>query len=141
MYLLTSSDRGRSFKEDLVSQWELNACPMTTDCISEAGADALIAWQTEGQVYYATAFRSDPQSLGCRRCAGSRKRSEISRCGQNSQGDVLLAWTEGTAWKRGGSLAWQVFDAQGRPSEVKGGAPGVPVWGLVAVFSDSRGGF
>ncbi len=141
MYLLTSSDRGRTFKEDLVSQWELNACPMTTDYLSQAASDVLIAWQTQEQVYYATVFRATHKLSDAVAAPGPGNDRKFPAAVSNSRGDILLAWTEGTAWKRGGSLAWQVFDKQGRPSGVKGSEPGVPVWGLVAAFADPRGGF
>ena len=59
----------------------------------------------------------------------------------NDRGETLLAWTDGTAWQRGGSLAWQVFDKGGRPTEAKGSVPGVPVWGLVAAFTRPDGKF
>lgn len=141
MYLLTSSDRGRTFREDLVSPWELNACPMTTDFVSQAEANVLIAWQTQEQVYYATVFRATHKLSDAVAAPGPGNDRKFPAAVSNSRGDILLAWTEGTAWKRGGSLAWQVFDKQGRPSGVKGSEPGVPVWGLVAAFADPRGGF
>jgi hypothetical protein len=141
MYLLTSSNQGRTFEEDLVSQWELNACPMTTDYVSQAEADVLIAWQTQDQVYYATVSRGTHKLSNAVAAPGPGNDRKFPAAVSNSRAEVLLAWTEGTAWKRGGSLAWQVFDKQGRPSEVKGSAPGVPVWGLVAAFADPRGGF
>jgi len=59
----------------------------------------------------------------------------------NSRGETLLAWTNGTAWQRGGSVEWQVFDQSGRPTDVKGTAPGVPVWGLVAAYTQADGSF
>lgn len=59
----------------------------------------------------------------------------------NKQGQILLAWTEGMGWERGGSVAWQVFDKGGRPTSEKGRAAGVPVWSLVAAFARADGGF
>jgi hypothetical protein len=51
---------------------------------------------------------------------------------------MLLAWTEGTGWQRGGALAWQVFDKSGKPTSARGRvADAIPVWGLpTAVASD-----
>jgi hypothetical protein len=59
----------------------------------------------------------------------------------NTRGDVLLAWSEGTAWQRGGAVAWQVFDRSDRPTTELGKAAGVPVWGLVAAHARRDGGF
>jgi len=141
MYLLASADQGRSFQEDLVAPWELNACPMTTGYISQTGAGALIAWQTEGQVYYATVAPRTHQVSDAVAAPGPGSGRKFPAAAGNSRGDVLLAWTEGTAWKRGGSLAWQVFDRGGHPTESHGAAPGVPVWGLVAAYAQQDGGF
>jgi hypothetical protein len=59
----------------------------------------------------------------------------------NDRGESILVWTEGMGWERGGSLAWQVFDRNGRPTAAKGRAVGVPTWSLVAVFARPDGGF
>ena len=141
MYLLVSTDHGNTFKSDLVSQWELNACPMSTDFISQAGKNALIAWQTEEQVYFATvASRGRDLSIAVPAPGQGSIRKHPTVIG-NSHGDILFAWTEGTGWKKGGSLAWQVFDKVGKATEIKGSVPGLPAWDLVAAFADPRGGF
>ena len=59
----------------------------------------------------------------------------------NTRGEVLLAWAEGTAWQKGGDVAWQLFDASGRPDAEKGRAEGVPVWSLVSAVSRPDGSF
>lgn len=28
----------------------------------------------------------------------------------NAKGETLLAWTEGMSWKKGGAVAWQLFE-------------------------------
>jgi hypothetical protein len=54
----------------------------------------------------------------------------------------MLAWTEGTGWKKGGSVAWQVFNQSGNPiAGAQGQADGVPVWSQVAVFSGPNNDF
>jgi hypothetical protein len=60
----------------------------------------------------------------------------------NSAGQVLLVWTEGTGWQKGGDVAWQVFDELGNP--IAGGAgraAGVPVWSFAAAYATPDGGF
>jgi hypothetical protein len=59
----------------------------------------------------------------------------------NNRGEILLEWTEGTAWQRGGAVAWQIFDAQGKEVAARGSAPGVPVWSFGAVAACVDGGF
>jgi hypothetical protein len=52
---------------------------------------------------------------------------------------VLLVWTAGTGWQRGGSLAWQVYDRNGEPTSDKGQiASGIPAWsfGAAALLPD-----
>jgi hypothetical protein len=71
---------------------------------------------------------------------GEGKGRKHPRLAVNGRGEVLLAWTEGTGWQRGGSLAWQVFDARGKATE-KGSALGVEVWSFGAAAARTDGGF
>jgi hypothetical protein len=57
------------------------------------------------------------------------------------RGETLLVWTEGTGWKKGGTLAWQVFDRGGKPTTEKGTAESVPVWGLPTAVALLNGEF
>ncbi len=57
----------------------------------------------------------------------------------NSRGQVLLAGTVGTAWSKGGSLAWQLYDQAGKPVRAEGHADGVPVWGLPSAVPERDG--
>ena len=57
----------------------------------------------------------------------------------DSKGETILVW-KGMGWNRGGSLAWQVFDKNGKPTGQRGQAAGVPVWSLVAAFVRPMGG-
>jgi hypothetical protein len=59
----------------------------------------------------------------------------------NARGETLLVWTEDMSWKKGGSAAWQAYDADLRPEGVAGKAEGVPAWGLVAAFARPDGSF
>lgn len=161
MVLLRSVDDGRDFTGARVGKWKLNGCPMSTDAIIDSPSGVLATWETAGQVYYsrveqpdAVARRSSLPQVSAPIAppggitvdpsgeitgpTGDRKHPAIAT---NAQGETLLAWTEGTAWAKGGSVAWQVFDASGHPVGAEGHADGLPVWGLVAVFANPRGGF
>jgi hypothetical protein len=49
---------------------------------------------------------------------------------------MLLAWTEGTGWKKGGALAWQVYDNVGNAAKDHGRREGaIPVWSLPAAVA------
>jgi hypothetical protein len=54
---------------------------------------------------------------------------------------VLLVWADGTAWNRGGSVAWQAFSRNGEPTQVKGVQSGVPAWSFAAVLARPDGSF
>jgi hypothetical protein len=141
IHLLQSSDQGRSFIGSKVQPWEIGACPMTSMSIASSDSRILVAWETAGQVYFgATDVKGPriPSPIAAPGEAGTRKHPRLAA---NPNGDVLFAWTEGTAWARGGSVAWQVFDATGRVMDVKGQASGVPVWSFAAPIARPDGGF
>jgi hypothetical protein len=140
-YLLTSGDKGATFAGDDVDPWKVTTCPMSSYAFAEGGAGVLAAWETRGQVYYATV---DP-ATGKRSApgaapggAGNRKHPVVAA---DAQGRTLLAWTEGMGWNRGGGVAWQVFDKDGKPTAERGRTDGVPTWSLVAAFARPDGGF
>jgi hypothetical protein len=140
-YLLASRDKGASFRGEDLHPWKIEACPMSSFAFAEGPTQVLAAWETNGQVYFAridpaTGKRSEPVAAP----GESRDRKHPVVAG-NKQGQILLAWTEGMGWERGGSVAWQVFDKDGKPTAEKGRTAGVPVWSLIAVFARSDGGF
>jgi hypothetical protein len=141
IHLLQSTDRGRTFRSTPVQEWEINACPMTSMSFAATPDTILGAWETAGQVYFG---RVDPKAgaipvpIAAPGAGGTRKHPRLA---VNGHGETLLVWTEGTAWARGGSLAWQTFDASGRATGSKGTAPGLPVWSFAAPIVRADGGF
>jgi len=115
-------------------------CPMSSAGISESDKGALITWETGDQVYFAHA---DPNNLRVTKpvspAQGTKRKYPVAVA--NRAGETLLAWAEGTAWAKGGSLGWQVFDSAGKPIAREGHAAGVPVWSLVTAFANPNGGF
>ena len=141
MILLVSQDNGGHFVAERVAKWELNACPMSTDFISRTRLNTLIAWETAGQVSYARVAPGSnkiSEAVAAPGPGGDRKHPVVV---SNPRGETLLAWTDGTGWQRGGSVAWQVFDKGGRPLSQKGNAPALPVWDVVAAFAGTDGKF
>lgn len=141
MYLLTSENRGQSFSGALIDKWKLNACPMSSAALMDGTDGLLAAWETQGQVYFASLDPKQTQPVSpipATGVAGKRKHPVIAA---NSRGETLLVWTEGTGWRKGGSLAWQLYDAQGKPADEKGEAPGIAVWSLAAVVAQKDASF
>jgi hypothetical protein len=114
---------------------------MSTMALVQGPNGVVAAWETDGQVYFAnsksgTTTFSEPQAA-----PGNTKDRKHPALAIDARGNVLLAWTEGTGWEKGGALAWQVHDKNGKPTDAKGRVDGgIPVWGLpTAVATD--GGF
>ncbi len=139
MYLLTSRDHGRSFQAANVSKWNIGACVMSSEAFAQAKDVTLAAWETEKQVYFGkVAGDSVPQPIGAPGKGENRKYPALA---MNSRGETLLAWTEGTAWKKGGSLHWQTYDQDLKPASDPGNSEGSPVWSFPAAFARPDGGF
>jgi hypothetical protein len=104
---------------------------MSTMALVQGPHGAVAAWETEGQIYFAgikpgTDSFAEPQAA-----PGVGRDRKHPALAINGRGDLLLAWTEGTGWEKGGTLAWQVFDKNGQLTDAKGRVDdGIPIWGL-----------
>ena len=141
MTLLVSTDNGATFNTIKLGPWELNACPMSTAYMGEGSQYVLAAWEKAGQVYFDKIDPSSLNPLPSVVAPGEGNNRKHPAVAANATGQTLLAWTEGTGWSKGGSLAWQLFDSAGTPSGAEGHAAGVPAWGLPSVFADHHGNF
>jgi hypothetical protein len=142
MYLLSSTDKGKSFRTEDIHPWEINACPMSSETFAEGPAGRVVAaWETKGQVYFANIDPKTGKRSALVSAPGAGQGRKHPAVAVNSRGETILAWTEGMGWARGGSVAWQVYDTDGKPTAQRGQATGVPVWSLVAVFVRKDGRF
>ena len=141
IYLLNSTDRGETFRGTDISEWNIGACTMSMENLSESPAGILAAWETMGNVYYGIINSSTGRMSAPIAAPGEAKGRKYPSVAGNSRGETLLAWAEGTKWGKGGSVAWQVFDKNGEPEGAAGRADGVPPWSLVAAFARPDGGF
>ena len=120
--------------------WELPACPMTTFAMAAAPEGIVAAWETQQQIYSAVLDpeRRTVSAVAPMAGAAIRKHPSIAI---NAAGDRLIAWTEGTAWARGGTVAWSLRNAKGGQTGSAANAGVVPVWGLVSAIARPDGSF
>jgi hypothetical protein len=139
MVLLAGGPR-QAFRGARLDHWKLNACPMSSESIAAGPAGVLAAWERDGQIHFGRVDAGGPSVKEVLSAPGAGKRKHPALA-VNARGEILLAWAEGTGWKRGGALAWQVFDASGRPAAQKGQVDGLPAWSMPAAFANPGGGF
>jgi hypothetical protein len=141
MMLATSRDQGAHFQAASLQPWPISTCPMSSESLFETPSGVLAAWETKGQIAFASV---DPQSLVAARPisppgGGNRKHPALAA---NADGDTIVVWAEDTGWQRGGSLVWRIFDRSGRATRAMGRVPdGIPVWSLPAVVALPAGRF
>lgn len=139
IYLLHSRDRGQTFQGKLLHRWNLNACPMSSMDFAENAGTLVCAWETGGQVYWS---RIQGDRTGEPIAApGDGKGRKHPRLAVNGKGEVLVVWTEGTGWQKGGSLAYQLYDAGDRPMGETKQVPGIPTWSFAAPVNLGSNGF
>jgi hypothetical protein len=136
--LLLSADGGNSFRKVHADPWSVASCPMSSASINEAGDRVLTAWETAGQVHLGIVDGPKVSRVAPPGGAGRRKHPVVAA---NSAGEILLVWTEGTGWQRGGAVAWQLFDKAGKPLAERGRQEGVPAWSFGAAYSRADGSF
>jgi len=143
MFLLVSRDHGKSFRGLSLDQWRLTTCPMSTVAITldDRVKNPLAAWENDGQVSYASLDSSLAQKVQPIAAPGESRKRKHPAIAANARGETLLVWTEGTGWKRGGSISWQLFDHKGQSVGESGSAPGIAVWSFAAVVADRDGRF
>jgi hypothetical protein len=137
IYILTSQDHGRNFEGRKLHTWDINACPMTSMAFTEGAGKVEGAWETGGQVFFEnlTEVNANPVSA-----PGEAKGHKHPRIAISPNGETLMAWTVGTSFTHGGSLAWQLYDSNGKAVGEKGAAAGVPDSSFGAVVA-KRDGF
>jgi hypothetical protein len=114
---------------------------MSTMALVEGPNGVVAAWETDGQIYFASIKTGTTSFTKPQAAPGEASKRKHPALALNARGEMMVAWTEGTGWQQGGALAWQVFDASGQPTAERGRVEGgIPVWGLPTVVS-TDGGF
>jgi hypothetical protein len=134
LYLLRSTDQGKTFSGAKLHEWNIGACPMSSMHFAESAAGVWTAWETAGQVWFA---RVDKPStpLAAPGTAGHRKHPRLAI---DTDGRMMLTWTSVAGWAKSGELGWAVYDARGK-LETSGGGEAIPVWSFAAPIAESGG--
>jgi hypothetical protein len=141
MFLLTLRAGGPAASSDKIQEWNTGACQMSTSAFALDKTGVVGAWETTGQVQMVRIDRETGRRSPFVAPAPTEANRKHPAVAVNAAGETLLVWTEGTGWQRGGSVAWEIFDRQGRSTGETGRVPGVPVWGLAAAYARPDGGF
>ena len=138
MWLTVS--RGRAAAPIRLQAWELPACPMTTFAMAPRGGDIVAAWETQQQIYSAVLTPESRRVSATSAMLGTALRKHPS-VAVNSDADTLYAWAEGTAWARGGTVAWELRNRSGTRLASASAVGEVPAWSLVAAVPRKDGSF
>ena len=111
---------------------------MSSAFFSETKEGVLAAAETHGRVFF---IRVDPKAGKVSEPVSPETKGKHPAVAGNGQGQTLLTWTEGTAWAKGGAVAWQLYDRDGQPVGERGRQEGLPVWSLVSAFARPDGSF
>lgn len=141
MYLLSSDDHGESFRSRVLDHWRIDACPMSSEAFVHTSSGMWGAWETRERVYFAPLGDRASGTVRPRAASEQGAKQKHPAFAVNSGDEVLLVWTEGTGWQRGGSFNWQLYDERGRATTTRGRSPGIPVWSFAAAYARPDGAF
>lgn len=139
MVLLKSTNAGQSFLSELVEAWELPACPVSTTTIAAGPDGAVVAWETEGQIFFAPVNKLT-EAIGVPGEPAMRRKNPALAI--NNRGKIMIAWAEGQSYRSGGQLYWQVYTPDGEPTREKGQLEeSLPDYSIPEVVTTKDGGF
>jgi hypothetical protein len=136
IYLL-SPGPGGTYPAEKIEPFATKTCPMSTISMTRFGSTLLAAWDNGGEI---SVEALDSRSAGTAHPPGTGRNRKHPSVAVSKDNYVLVAWTEGTAWKQGGSLHWQIFDRSLKPFPGESGeAPKLAVWSLPTAFATADG--
>ena len=141
MMLLVSTDGGKDFRTEPAGKWMVAVCPMSSEAFLDGPEAVTAAWETDGQVFFGRIDKKGhrlSKPIAAPGKPGGRKHPALAA---NARGETIVVWTEGTGWQKGGALAWQVFDSNGKPTAARGRSDGIPVWSFAAVYTEPDDSF
>jgi hypothetical protein len=140
-WLLTSTDRGKSFETSLLGRWPDAGCPGAVFSLGDGGEGPFVAWRTKTKIYFS---RADREIVRFSPIAGKNPSRAPFIAGGTGDTTLLLWGITGGKLKRGAShIVWQLYDRAGKAASrkgiiVNGGAEG---WGSATAYPTPDGGF
>lgn len=138
MMLAYRPSAGVDAKLTRLDAWQLGTCPMSTAAAVPAHDGLLIAWQGESGLSWTRVVKGVAGRPVALPRGDGAKHPAIA---ESADGTIAVVWTEGTGWKRGGSLHWQLYAADGSAVGDPGRQEGVPVWSIPTVVATGAGRF
>ncbi|PCJ52113.1 MAG: hypothetical protein COA79_24560 [Planctomycetota bacterium] len=137
--LLVSKSKGKKFGSKILDKWPLNRCPMSSMSFCENTDRMIIGWETNKQIKYTSVAKGSLKAKKVVSPNGGSKSGKHPVFAISSEGNILVVWTEGTGWKKGGSIAWQELDSSMKSISKTGRLPaGVSIWNFVASYFDAE---
>ena len=122
--------------EKIIGPWRIGQCVMSSAAFAQTPTGVLGAWEAEGNIFIGK-LGSKTESVKI----AKQTRQRHPALAVNKAGDVLLAWSENTGWKKGGNLSWSVLGSNGKAQPAHGSQKGLPVWSFTAAFALPNGDF
>lgn len=111
MQLLTlakdAESQGEYSTVQSLQEWELSACPLSTNDIATANTTPWLAFETENRI---VTMAMDGQSIATAIAdAFTETRQKNPALARNPAGEMLVAWGEAISHARGGALNYRLF--------------------------------
>lgn len=140
MYLLESKDHAKTFTGSDVAKWNIGYCAMSAEAFVNGPAGTFASWESHKKVQFGRIDATTGQ-IPNPITVGQANGEKYPALAENKAGDLLVAWTEGMGWNRGGSLSWELRNRTGKVTADPGGIKGVPAWSLIAAYPRKDGSF
>jgi len=133
--LLLASAPDGAFRTTRVDPWTVPACVLSTFALARGPRGLAAAFESEGEVRFAWLGAEAPEARAVSPSERNQKHPSLA-CA--ADGTTLVAWIEGMAWGKEGTLAYRMLATD---VERAGIGPKVPAWSLVQAVALADGRF